>query len=179
VRPWRRKISFRRLRALHVGYAARRSTSRSVARRLVRERAVHDATKRSDVMAKIEKYTAEGVFDPPTYSQAIKVTEAQTILFLAGQVAYDKDGSPAHRGDFKAQAREAFKALKALVEVQGGTLDNIVKINTYMTDIRYRADLVPVREEFFGKKAPASTLVEVSALAHPDWLIEIEAIAVL
>jgi 2-iminobutanoate/2-iminopropanoate deaminase len=58
-------------------------------------------------------------------------------------------------------------------------MDNIVKINTYLTDIRYRADLVPVREEFFGKKGPASTLVQVAALAHPDWLIEVEAIAVV
>ena len=48
-----------------------------------------------------------------------------------------------------------------------------------MTDIRYRADLVPVREEFFGKKGPASTLVAVPALAHPDWMIEIEAIAIV
>jgi enamine deaminase RidA (YjgF/YER057c/UK114 family) len=130
-------------------------------------------------MANIEKFTAPGVFDPPTYSQGIKVTDARTILFLAGQVAYDKDGGILHRGDFKAQAREAFRALKALVEAGGGRMDSIVKINTYITDIRYRADLVPVREEFFGKKGPASTLVQVSALAHPDWLIEVEAIAVI
>jgi 2-iminobutanoate/2-iminopropanoate deaminase len=128
-------------------------------------------------MANIERYSAPGLFDPATYSQGVKVTGAQSILFLAGQVAYDKDGNVAHRGDFKAQARECFKALKALVEAQGGTLANIVKVNTYLTDIRYRADLVPVREEFFGKKGPASTLVAVAALAHPDYLIEIEAIA--
>jgi enamine deaminase RidA (YjgF/YER057c/UK114 family) len=130
-------------------------------------------------MAKIERYSAPGVFDPPTYSQAVKVTEAKSILFLAGQVAYDKDGGPAHRGDFRNQARAAFASIKALVEAQGGTLDNVVKINTYVTDIRYRADLVPVREEFFGKKGPASTLVAIPSLAHPDWLIEIEAIAVV
>ena len=128
-------------------------------------------------MAKIEKYCPQGVFNPAGYSQGIKVTGAQSILFLAGQVAYDKDGNPQHKGDFKAQARECFKALKALVEAQGGTLSNIVKLNTYLTDIRYRADLIPVREEFFGKKGPASTLVAVPSLAHPDYLIEIEAIA--
>jgi 2-iminobutanoate/2-iminopropanoate deaminase len=130
-------------------------------------------------MPKIERYCAPGVWDPPTYQQAIKVTGAQTVLFIAGQVAYDKDGSVMHRGDFKAQAREVFRAIKALVETQGGTLDSVVKLNTYLTDIRYRADLVPVREEFFGKKGPASTLVQVGALAHPDWMIEVEAIAVL
>ena len=56
---------------------------------------------------------------------------------------------------------------------------NVVKLNTYVTDVRYRADLIPVREEFFGKKGPASTLVQVCALAHPDWMIEVEAIAVV
>jgi enamine deaminase RidA (YjgF/YER057c/UK114 family) len=129
--------------------------------------------------ATIERYCANGVYDPPHYSQAIRVTGAQTVLFLAGQVAYDKDGGISHRGDFKGQAREVFRAVKALVEVQGGTLANVVKINTYLTDIRHRADLMPIREEFFGKNRPASTLVQVAALAQPDWLIEVEAIVVI
>ena len=73
------------------------------------------------IMAKIEKYCAAGVYDPPGYSQGTKVTGAQTILFLAGQVAYDKDGSAKHRGDFKGQAREVFTAVKALVEAGGGS----------------------------------------------------------
>lgn len=130
-------------------------------------------------MPKIEKFSAVGMFDPPTYSQGIKVSEAGTVLFLAGQVAYDKDGSVKHAGDFKGQAREVFRCIKSLVETAGGRMDNIVKLNTYLTDIRYRADLVPIREEFLGKKGPASTLVQVSALAHPDWLIEVEAVAVV
>jgi enamine deaminase RidA (YjgF/YER057c/UK114 family) len=130
-------------------------------------------------MPTIEKFCAAGVFDPATYSQGIRVTGAQTILFLSGQVAYDKDGSPAFRGDFKAQARGAFDCIKALVESQGGTMANVVKITTYVTDMRYRADLAPIREEYLGKKGPTSTLVEISALAHPDWMIEIEAIAIV
>jgi enamine deaminase RidA (YjgF/YER057c/UK114 family) len=130
-------------------------------------------------MPNIERVCASGVFDPATYTQTMKVTGAQTILFLAGQVAYDKDGGPLHRGDFKAQAREVFRCIKAHVEACGARMENVVKLNTYLTDIRYRGDLVPVREEFFGKKGPASTLVQVGALAHPDWLIEVEAIAVV
>src|SRR5262249_13448530 len=131
------------------------------------------------LMANIERYCAPGVFDPPTSSQGIKVTGAQTILFLAGQVAYDDKGQPAHRGDLAAQARAVFRAIKAQVEAGGGSMASIVKVNTYLTDIRHRADLVPVREEFFGKKGPASTLLAVAALAQPDWLIEVEAIAVV
>ena len=130
-------------------------------------------------MPKIERYAAKGVWDPPTYSQGVKVGGAQTILYIAGQVAYDDKSGPAHRGDFKAQARAAFQALKAQVEAGGGTMDSIVKINTYLTDIRHRGDLVPIREEFLGKKSPASTLVAVAALAMPEWLIEIEAVAVI
>ena len=130
-------------------------------------------------MASIQKFLAPGVYDPPGYSQAVKVTGAQTILYLAGQVAYDKDGGVAHRGDFKGQARAVFTAIKALVEAGGGTLDNVVKITTYVTDVRYRLDFRSVREEFFGAKGPASTMVEVSSLAHPDYLIEVEAIAVI
>ena len=115
-------------------------------------------------MAKIEKYGAAGVYEPPGYSQGIRVTGAQTILFT---------------GDFTAQARAVFTAIQALVEAGGGTLDNVVKITTYVTDVRYRLDFRRVREEFFGAKGPASTMVEVSALAHPDYLIEVEAIAVV
>ena len=130
-------------------------------------------------MVQIEPYCATSVFNPPMYAQAVKVTGAQTMLFLSGQVAYDEKGGPSHRGDIAGQAREVFRAIKAQVEAGGGTLANVVKLNTYLTDIRHRADIVPVREEFFWKKLPASTLVGVAALAHPDWLIEVEAIAVL
>ena len=130
-------------------------------------------------MPSLDKFSAAGLFDPQTYSQGVKVTGAQAFLFLSGQVAYEKDGSVACRGDFKGQARGAFDAIKALVESQGGTMASVVKITTYVTDMRYRADLAPIREEYLGKKGPASTLVEIRALAHPDWMIEIEAIAVI
>jgi 2-iminobutanoate/2-iminopropanoate deaminase len=130
-------------------------------------------------MGTIDKFCAADVFDPPTYSQGIKVSQAQTILFLSGQVAYTADGGVACRGDFNGQARGAYAAIKAHVESQGGTMASVVKITTYVTDMKYRLDLAPIREEYFGKKGPASTLVQISALAHPDWMIEIEAIAVI
>ncbi len=81
-------------------------------------------------MTTIEKFNAPGVFEPATYSQGVKVSQAQTILFLSGQVAYTADGSPAHRGDFKGQARGAYAAIEALIKSQGGTMANIVKITT-------------------------------------------------
>jgi enamine deaminase RidA (YjgF/YER057c/UK114 family) len=130
-------------------------------------------------MPKIEQYAARGVYDPPAYSQAVKVSGAETILFIAGQVAYDEKGGVAHPGDFKAQARAVLQAVKAQVEAGGGTMANIVKVNTYVTDMRHRADYAAIREEFFGRKLPASTMVAVTALAAPEFLIEVEAIAVI
>ena len=130
-------------------------------------------------MAKIEKYCAAGVYDPQGYSQAIKVTGVQTILFLAGQVPYEMDGTVKHRGDFRGQARAVFGSVKALVEAGGGSLANVVKITTYVTDVRYRLDFRAVRDEVFGAKGPASTMVQVSSLSHPDYLIEVEALAVV
>ena len=64
-------------------------------------------------MANIQQYAARGVWDPPAYSQAVKVTGGEAILYLAGQVAYDDNGVAAHAGDFKAQARAALHAIKA------------------------------------------------------------------
>ena len=130
-------------------------------------------------MRTVTAFNAPGVFDPPAYTQAIKVHEAQTLLFLSGQIAYTPEGAAAFPGDFTAQARGAYQAIKALVESQGGTMANVIKLTTFVTDMKYRPDLSAVREEFFGKKGPASTLIEVSALAFPELMVEIEAIAVL
>ena len=107
------------------------------------------------------------------------MTGAETILFIAGQVAYDEKGGASHPGDFKAQARAVLQALKAQLEAGGGTMADIVKVNTYVTDMRHRPDWAQIREEFFGRKLPASTMVAVTALAAPEFLIEVEAIAVI
>jgi enamine deaminase RidA (YjgF/YER057c/UK114 family) len=124
-----------------------------------------------------ERYCAKTVFDSPAYSQGVKVTGPGTWLVIAGQVAQDAKGALVGRGDFGAQARQIMKNLKAMVEAGGGTLADVVKVTFFLTDVRYRADLVPIREEFFGPKLPASTLITTPALAHPDYLLEIEALA--
>jgi enamine deaminase RidA (YjgF/YER057c/UK114 family) len=130
-------------------------------------------------MATIEGYASDKFYDPPAYFQAIKVTGAQALIFVAGQVAYDQEGNPAHRGDFATQARAVFDALKGQVEAGGSTVGNIVKLTIYVTDIRYRTELSAVREEFFGKRQPPVTLLGVTALGQPDWMIEVEATAVV
>jgi enamine deaminase RidA (YjgF/YER057c/UK114 family) len=87
---------------------------------------------------KIERMAAKEVFDPPAYTQTMRVTGAHTIVFISGQVAYDERGQPGHPGDFAAQARATYRALKAQVEAAGGTLSSVVKLTTYLVDIRPR-----------------------------------------
>ena len=125
-----------------------------------------------------QRYCAKTVHDTP-YAQGIKVMGPGTTLYISGQVPQDAKGHLVGRGDFPAQARQVFKNIKAMVQAGGGTLADVVKMTTYLTDVRYRPDLATIREEFFGPKLPASTLITTPALAHPDYLIEIEAIAVI
>jgi 2-iminobutanoate/2-iminopropanoate deaminase len=130
-------------------------------------------------MANVEKLKGEGIFDPPGYHHIMKVTGISALLVTAGQVPFDKDGNVAHPGDFLGQARTCFAAIGAHVKAAGGTPDDIIKITTYVTDIRNRPQFRTARDEFFGKKGPASTMVEVNHLSEPGYLIEIEAIAVI
>ena len=131
-------------------------------------------------MANVEKLKGAGIFDPPGYHHMMKITNIQALLITAGQVPFDANGNVAHPGDFAGQARTCFNAIRAHVEAAGGTVDNIVKITTYVTDIRNRPLFRIARDECFGgKKGPASTMVEVNHLSEPGYMIEIEAIAVI
>jgi 2-iminobutanoate/2-iminopropanoate deaminase len=126
-----------------------------------------------------EAFCAPMVYNPVRYVQGIKTTGG-TIVWLSGQVSQDQDGKVVHKGDFAGQARQALANLKGMVEAAGGTVHDIVKVNTYLTDLRYREELARIRAEFFPDgKLPASTLVGVTALADPDMLVEIEAVAVI
>jgi 2-iminobutanoate/2-iminopropanoate deaminase len=120
-------------------------------------------------MPKISPYAATGIYDPPIYAQAVKVEGAQTWLFIAGHIDYDAKGGCAHPGDFKGQARAALAALKAQIEAGGGTLADVVKVTTYVTDMRYRADYRPIRSEFFGPKMPPHTMVGVASLGRRNF----------
>jgi enamine deaminase RidA (YjgF/YER057c/UK114 family) len=126
-----------------------------------------------------EIFSAPTVYIPKRYAQGVKTTGG-TIVWISGQVSQDKNGKVVHRGDFAGQAHQALTNLKAMVEAAGGTIHDIIKVNTYLTDLRYREELARIRADFFPEgKLPASTLVGVTALADPDMLVEIEAIAVI
>jgi 2-iminobutanoate/2-iminopropanoate deaminase len=131
-----------------------------------------------DLMQK-EAFRAPTVYNPVRYVQGIKTTGG-TIVWISGQVSQDTEGRVVYKGDFAGQARQALANLKAMVEAAGGTIQDIVKVNTYLTDLRYREELARIRAEFFPDgKLPVSTLVGVAGLADPDMLVEIEAVAVL
>jgi reactive intermediate/imine deaminase len=115
---------------------------------------------------------------PTGYSHVVEVSRGRTI-YIAGQVAFDQAGSVVGKGDFAAQATQVFENLKAALAAVGATFDNVAKVNTYVTDMSQLQALRDIRARYYGKNAPASTLVQIQQLAHPDLMIEIEAIAVL
>lgn len=117
--------------------------------------------------------------DPrPRYSQGI-LAEGGKFLFIAGQTASDKDGNFVGKGDIEAQTEQVFKNLRAVLEEASGTLDNLVMTTTYITDRKYREGYNRVRMQYYKTNSPTSTLVIITGLAHPDYLIEINGIAVL
>jgi len=115
---------------------------------------------------------------PTGYSHVAEVSSGRTI-YIAGQVAFDKSGSVVGKGDFAAQATQVFENLKLALAAVGATFDNVVKVNTYVTDMSQIQTLREIRAKYYEKNPPASTLVEIGSLANPDLMIEIEAIAVM
>lgn len=117
--------------------------------------------------------------DPrPRYSQGI-LNEGGKLLFVAGQTASDQAGNVVGKGDIRAQTKQVFANLKAVLKEAGGTLDDLVMTTTYITDREYREGYNEVRRGLYKKDPPTSTLVIVKGLAHPDYLIEIAGIAVI
>jgi 2-iminobutanoate/2-iminopropanoate deaminase len=121
----------------------------------------------------------QSLSDPrPRYSQGI-LTDGGKVLFVAGQTASDKEGKVVGKGDIEAQTRQVFENLSAVLKEAGGTLDNLVMTTTYITDRKYREGYNRVRMGQYKVNAPTSTLVIVTGLASPDYLIEISGIAVI
>jgi enamine deaminase RidA (YjgF/YER057c/UK114 family) len=117
---------------------------------------------------------------PPGYSQIVEVT-ARRMIFIAGQTALDADGHLIGKNDFAAQAGRVFENLAIALRASGCTAANLVKLTVFLTDMDNLARYREARNRFFASvtppAAPAVTLVEVSKLYGPDFLIEIEAIA--
>ena len=106
-------------------------------------------------------------------------TRAGNMVFVSGQVAFDSQQQIVGVGDIKAQTRQVLENIKAVLDEAGATFDDIVKVTVFITDMGHFPQIHEVRAQYFTGDFPASTMVEVRALAHPDLLIEMEAIAVV
>ena len=131
---------------------------------------------------------SKDIFNPPTimkpagYSHVAKVTGG-ALVYIAGQVSADTSGNLVGEGNLEAQAEQVFKNLKAAVEAAGGAMSDLVKMNVYLVaevDTSEVPKFRAARDRYVNvDKPPASTLVVVTRLARPGWLIEIEAVAAI
>jgi 2-iminobutanoate/2-iminopropanoate deaminase len=101
------------------------------------------------------------------------------MLFVSGHVSQDSDGQTVSRGDMRAQTEQCLANIRDVLKAAGGTMEDIVKVTVFVTDVSRITEIHEVRAGFFRRPYPASTLVGVARLIDPDWLIEIEAVAVI
>lgn len=119
--------------------------------------------------------------DPDWYEQFNIALGYQVgnVLYLSGQAAINEEGDVVGVGDFDAQAEQVFANLQRVLGLGGSSLDKVVKVNIYLTDMGNFSKIVGLRERHFKKPYPADTIVQVSGLALPELMIEIEAIALV
>jgi enamine deaminase RidA (YjgF/YER057c/UK114 family) len=113
------------------------------------------------------------------FPHATMVEARGRMVFISGMVARRADGSIVGIGDVEAQTRQVCENLKAAVEEAGGTLDDICRVDVYVRNMEHFDAIHKVRREYFTGSPPASTMVEISKMTSPEYLIEINAIAVL
>lgn len=115
-----------------------------------------------------------GIGANPAFSPGVRVGE---FLFVSGQVAQDSDGNPVGVGDCEAQTRQVMARLRTIVETAGATMQDVVKITTFLVNLDDYPAFSRVRAETFPGSPPASSTVVVAALVRPEFLVEVEAVA--
>lgn len=113
------------------------------------------------------------------FAQATAVAAHGRFVFISGMTARNADGGITGVGDITAQTHQVCQNLQAAVEAAGGTLDDIARVDVYVRDIADFEAIHAVRRQYFTSGAPASTMVQVSGFVKPEYLIEINAIAVI
>jgi 2-iminobutanoate/2-iminopropanoate deaminase len=109
----------------------------------------------------------------------VRVDNPSTLIFVSGQLSRDADGNLVGPGDMSEQTRQAIRNIRTVLEASGGSLEDIVSITVYTTDMREFQKIVKARVEFFKENLPTSTIVEINHLSEPGLLIELQAIAAL
>jgi reactive intermediate/imine deaminase len=126
-----------------------------------------------------EGLNPEGVITPfGAFSQAAWAPEGR-LLFISGQVANAADGQLIGAGDVRAQARQVLTNISTILASVGGTLEDVVTVNVFLVSVQDLPAVHEVRREFFKPPYPASTLIQVAALARPELLVEINAVAAI
>ena len=114
------------------------------------------------------------------YSQGLKVDIGdKAMVFVSGQLAMDADGNPVAPGDFGAQTRYIFENIKRILGEAGASLEDVVKVQIFVTDITKFPQVSAVRDEYLGDIKPVSTLLEISRTVREDCDIEIEVTAIM
>jgi reactive intermediate/imine deaminase len=126
-------------------------------------------------MTEREEIRVAGLSEPIShYTDAVRFGD---LLFVSGAAPFDAEGKVVGAGDVVEQTRQVLRNLRATLETVGAGPPDVLKVTVFLKNIDDRALINPVRQEFFGAARPASTLIEVSALADPGMLVEIEAVA--
>jgi enamine deaminase RidA (YjgF/YER057c/UK114 family) len=109
----------------------------------------------------------------PAFSPAVQVGE---LLFVSGQVAQDNEGNTVGVGDCEAQTRHIMSRIRTIVEAVGATMQDVVKITTFLTNVANYTAFSKIRSETFPSSPPASSTVIVAGLVRPEFLVEVEAV---
>ena len=113
----------------------------------------------------------------PAYSHVVTVTGPARLIYIAGQLARDGAGNIVGPGDMRAQLEQTFKNLDACLKAAGATWADVVKTNTFVTDYAAFSACRDVRMRYFGIATPTSTTIQISGLAQPEAMVEIEMVA--
>ena len=127
----------------------------------------------------VQRTNPPALSKPTGYTHVVEVTGPAKTIYISGQIAYDKDGKLVGAGDMKAQAEQVFKNLQAALDAAGAKFSDVVKMNSYITDMSKVQAVRDVRTRYFGETTPASTFVQVAGLVRPELLLEIEVVAVV
>lgn len=160
--------------------ASRREFVTAVTAAAAASTAVAPASAQAQVGTNVRHSNPPGMTQPAAYSQVVEINGPHRLIFVAGQTGVDASGKAAQ--GFRAQAVQAFTNIKTALASVGGSMDHVVRLTTYLTDIQQDADAYrEVRASFLPNKSalPASTLLQVVRLADPSYLIEVDAIAIL
>jgi reactive intermediate/imine deaminase len=128
----------------------------------------------------MKEITSEKLRQPVGQYSHATMTEARgQLVFISGMTARRADGSIAGIGDIEAQTRQTCENIKAAVEAAGGTMANICRVDVFIRNMEHFEQIHKVRREYFKSPLPASTMIEVTKMVSPEYLIEINAIAVV